>query len=694
MSNVMLSDISVDSLPKTSPLTIKRLKSLNINTLADLLDYYPFRYENYALSSTISKIQPGEIVTLKGTIIKSKFEISRKGTRIQKFILQDDGGQIDLIWFNQPYLLRLIKPGTILSVAGLVNKFKNRPLLEPQEYEIISQLDQETIHTGRLIPIYPERKGLSSKTIREKIYFVLKNFYHQIDELLPNEIVHFNDLVSLATAYRGIHFPKNNLEAQKARQRLAFDELFFIQLSAGLTRKEWDKERVASRFILSSSQKKLMSDFINQLPFELTNAQVRTYEEMVSDLIKPRPMNRFLQGDVGSGKTVVAALGAYLAFLNGYQTLFMAPTEILANQHYQTVSSLFSHLPIKIGLQTKSTKIDKKNKYDIILGTHALLNKNLSFKKVGLVIVDEQHRFGVVQRSLLKSKGVNPHLLTMTATPIPRTVALALFGELDLSIIDEMPKGRLSVKSYLVAENKKKAGYQWIKKQIKEASSQVFIICPLVEESNVETMLSVKAAKKEYQYLSQEVFPDFKVGLIHGKLKSKEKEKIMTDFKNKKISILVSTSVVEVGIDIPNASIMIIEGAERFGLAQLHQLRGRIGRGSAQAYCFLFTSDGDKINTNRLQFFSHTTAGNELALYDLKHRGPGNIFGIRQSGFLDLKIASLTDYSLIKKTKDALLYFMNKYPRLDSFPHLKKTVDKILLDRSGQTVNWSDDRNN
>ncbi len=672
----MLMDIPIDSLPKTSPLTIKRLKSLNINTLTDLLNYFPFRYENYSLISAINKIQPGEIVTLKGTISKSKFEITKKGTRIQKFILQDSSDQVEIVWFNQPYLLRLINPGTLLSVAGLVNKFKNRFVLEPKEYEILSRPDQETIHTGRLVPIYPEKKGLSSKTIREKIHFTLKNFSHQIDELLPKEIIRFNDLVSLPTAYFDIHFPKSNSTAQKARARLAFDELFLIQLSASLIRKEWDKEKVISHFILKASYKKLLDDFRRRLPFELTNAQKRSLNEMVNDLIKPRPMNRFLQGDVGSGKTVVAALGAYLAFLNGYQTLFMAPTEILANQHYQTVSSLFSNLPLKIGLHTKSIKIDKKNKYDIVLGTHALINEKLSFKKVGLVIVDEQHRFGVVQRSLLKSKGFNPHLLTMTATPIPRTVALTLYGELDLSVIDEMPKGRLPVKSYLVPEAKKMVCYQWIKRQIKERGNQVFIICPLVEESEVETMLSVKAAKKEYQYLMSEVFSDFKIGLIHGKLKSKEKDKMMAGFKNKKIDILVSTSVVEVGIDIPNASIMIIEGAERFGLAQLHQLRGRIGRGSTQSYCFLFTSDGSKINTDRLNFFSHTTSGNELALYDLKHRGPGNVFGTKQSGFLDLRIASLTDYPLIKKTKNALLYFINKYPNLDLFPQLKKIVKK------------------
>lgn len=392
-------------------------------------------------------------------------------------------------------------------------------------------------------------------------------------------------------------------------------------------------------------------------------------------------MNRFLQGDVGSGKTVVAAIAAYISFLCGFQTLIMAPTEILAMQHYETILKLFKSLPLKIAIQTGSKKSmkGKNDSFDIIIGTQALLTSSLAFQRVGLVVIDEQHRFGVAQRSLLKEKGKEPHLLTMTATPIPRTLALTLYGDLDLSTITQMPLGRLPIKTFLVPLVKRAAAYAWIEKKVNEEHIQVFIICPLIEESESETLQTVKAAKKEYEHLKNIVFKGLNVSLLHGKLKPKEKELIMKEFSVGKTDILVSTSVVEVGIDIPNATIMIIEGAERFGLAQLHQLRGRIGRGKLQSYCYLFSEIQDEGKLKRLHFFTGTNNGVKLAEYDLGQRGAGNIFGTKQHGYLKLKIASLSDMELMRQAKNAALYILEKYPHLYSISSMQKQIEEVKI---------------
>lgn len=674
-------NIPVENLPSTSSTTIKRFKNIGIKTFWDLLNYFPFRYENFSLISSINRLQPAEVVTVIGEVKDARNEYTKKGLKIQKILLTDKTGKINLIWYNQPFLTKILQPKKVIAVAGEVKEFANNMVIEPKEYELYQDF-KNLKHTGKIIPIYPEKKGLSSKTIREKIFYLLNLIENLNLEFLPKEILYFNRLIDEKLAYKNIHYPKDKYLANQARQRLAFDELFIIQLSANLIKKQWEKEVVGNQFLINDEINEKLIEFINSLPFKLTNAQKRVWQEILSDLVKNKPMNRLLQGDVGSGKTVISALASYFAFLNGFQTLIMAPTEILANQHYQTLTKLFSGVNIKIGLQTGSKKITKnKNsiveKYDIIVGTHALINEKISFKKVGLVVIDEQHRFGVKQRALLKEKGINPHLLTMTATPIPRTVALTLYGELDLSIINEMPKGRLPVKTYLVPNEKRERGYQWIKEKMKETGGQVFIICPLIEQSEVETMKTVKAATIEYEKIKK-IFHPFKVGLLHGKIKAKEKDIILNDFKDKKFEILVATPVVEVGIDIPNAIIMIIEGADRFGLAQLHQLRGRVGRSDKQAYCFLFTEKNDENTIRRLKFFAQNNNGLKLAEYDLKHRGPGEIYGTKQHGVINLKVATFTDYQLIKKTKNAVTYFLNHY-NLDDFPILKKRLEEYNI---------------
>lgn len=671
----------ISSLAHTSPLTIKRFKSLNINTYWDLINYFPFRYEDYSLNSTINKLQPEEKVTIKGQISKSQNVYTRGGFKIQKIILEDSTGSIELIWFNQSYLLRLLKPKSFLSVSGKVEKEYNKLHIKPVEYEILADLNQKTIHTGKIIAIYSEKRGLSSKLIREKINLI--PIEGNIKEIFPKEIISFNDLISEDAAYQNIHFPQDKKLEKEAKKRLSFDEFFTIQLATSLVKKQWHKETVGQTFSLDKKNSGLIKTFIKNLPFELTASQKKCSDEILGDLKKQTPMNRLLQGDVGSGKTVLAAIAAYLAHLNGFQTLIMAPTEILAQQHLSTIKNMFDNR-LNIALVTGSQKVTRYTPHvtrsDIIIGTQALIQKKIKFDRVGLVVVDEQHRFGVKQRAILKEKGINPHLLTMTATPIPRTVALTLYGELDISYLNEMPKGRLPIKSYFVPKYKRMSGYEWLKKKITTEKIQAFIVCPLIEESEIETMKSVKAVKKEYEYLKKQVFPDLSLGLLHGKLKAAEKNKIMDDFKDKKIDILVTTSVVEVGIDIPNATVIIIEGAERYGLAQLHQLRGRVGRSDKQSYCFVYSENESDNVKKRLNYFVNHQMGNELAQYDLDHRGAGELFGIKQHGMSDLKIASLSDYDLIEKTKNAVSYFNSKY-NADSFPVLKKRLAQYQINQ-------------
>ncbi len=668
---------TIDELPKTSATTIKKFKKLGINNYFDLINYFPFRYEDYSIISKIGLLQEGEVVTITGKIIDKKNQIIRPKLSLQIFLLADETGQIEISFYNQSYLLNLFKKDQTISVAGKIERYGRKLSLKPQEFEI----GESKIHTGRIIPIYPEKNGLSSKIIREKIYYALN---YPPDEFLPQEIIKYNQLLDEINAYKQIHFPSSKTQLLKAKERLSFDELFLIQLSSSLVKENWKKEVVSKKFIFNKEIDNKLKSFIDNLPFKLTNDQKKVWKEIFNDLKKSSPMNRLLQGDVGSGKTVVAALACYFSFLNDYQILFMAPTEILAQQHYQTLTKLFANTDVKIGLITSNIKEtnyknQKPNIADIIIGTHALISKKNNYQNVGLVIIDEQHRFGVKQRAELKAKGLNPHLLTMTATPIPRTVALTLYGELDFSTITQMPKGRLEIKTFFIKKSKRNDCYQWIKKQIKENKAQVFIVCPLIEESNAETMKSVKAAKKEYENL-QKIFSEFKLGLLHGKMKTKEKEQIMSDFKDHKFDILVTTPVVEVGVDIPGATIILIEAAERFGLAQLHQLRGRVGRNNKQSYCFLFSENENKNIIDRLNLFAKIKNGSQLALEDLKLRGPGDIYGTKQHGIIDLKIANLNDYQLIEKVKKAVEYFIiNK--KIDDYKNLKQRLKNYEIEK-------------
>lgn len=676
----------------------KKLEYLGLFTLEDLINHYPFRYDDFSSNQALSQVSVGEKVTLKGEVWSIKNTHTRFGKVLTQAVFNDGTGTIELVWFNQPWLTKSINTGDSLQVSGKINRKGNKlslvfPVWEKLESSQSSVVSNQTIHTGRLIPVYPETYGITSKWLRTKIAKLLPFTTPKIIDSIPDFLI--KDKTPLNEALKQIHFPDNLEQAKKARERLGFDELFYIQLTSLKTRKEWQEKELTQAFKIKEEK---LKDFIKNLPFELTSAQTKVTQEIIEDLKKDHPMNRLVQGDVGSGKTIVATIAAFLAYLNGLKTVIMAPTEILAFQHHETLSKLLTPYGVGVGVYTGSRKYTQgigsrvkglekgksltpynlNPKPSIIVGTHALLSKKLKLDNVGLVVIDEQQRFGVEQRSLLRTQASSPHFLTMTATPIPRTVALTLYGDLDLSVIDEMPVGRKIVRTHFVPQKKRADAYQFIDQHIKQGF-QTYIITPLIEES--ETLISAKAAKVEFERLQKDIFPNLKLGLLHGKLKSKEKEDVLNDFKNHKIDILVSTSVVEVGVDVPNATIMVIEGAERFGLAQLHQLRGRVGRGEVQSFAFLFTEMETPQIINRLKHLEKIHDGLKLSEIDLQIRGAGEVFGTLQSGRWNLKIASLSDLKLIEETRTAASKILQDNPNLDKYPLL---ASKLL--GQGKTV--------
>jgi len=660
----------INKLPRVGDTYTKKLKRLEIKTIEDLLNHFPTHYIDYSLISKINTLQPGETVTIRGKIEEIKNEYRSYPKTIQKAIIKDETGQIKVTWFNQPYLINTLKKDKEISLSGKVKSFIGHLTLVSPEFEIInSQYRKKTIHTGRLTPIYPLTAGVSSKWLRRQIEIALRLTQGQIKEFLPTKILIQENLINEYEAIKKIHFPENKAALKRAQERLGFDEIFLPQLAAQIRKIIWQNEKKATP--ISAPFPKLKK-LISQLPFTLTSAQKKAIKEILNDLSKNKPMNRLLQGDVGSGKTVVAAIAAYTVWLAGQKTILMAPTEILAVQHYQTIKDIMPK-NLKIALKTSKQKIGADN-FDILIGTHALIFKKKLPPKIGLVIIDEQHRFGVEQRARLIKKSQSqksqlcPHILTMTATPIPRSVALTLYGDLDLSILDKLPPGRQQVKTWIIPQKKREKAYQWIKKEIKNNHCQVFIVCPLIEKSEKELMKNIRAATTEYEKLKSQIFSDLKLALIHGRLKIKEKNSIIEQFKQGKVDILIATPVVEVGIDIPNATIIIIEGAERFGLAQLHQLRGRVGRGKKQSYCLLFPSSNISQHAyQRLQTFQRNNIGIKLAEMDLAERGPGEVFGTAQHGFPKMKIASLTDYQLInraQKIASQTVQQINQFPLL------------------------------
>ena len=702
----MNSDTPIENLPGVGSFYANRLEKLEIRTVRDLVYHFPFRYEDFSQVEKIRDVVDGQKLSIQGVILQIKNIRTRFGKFLTTATVSDESGTIEVIWFNQPYLTKTLKAGTPVSLSGKVKIEKAHPKLMSPTWEVIRIVDslssidnRQTLHTGRLVAVYPETEGISSKWFRAKIALVLPRYTEKLEDYLPQSIVKEENLISLSQALSKIHQPENYDDVELARKRLGFDELLLIQLVSLKRQIERKKSRIAPKMKMDQTK---LNALITSLPYKLTTAQKRAVSEILADLARSQAANRLLEGDVGSGKTVVAATAAYISHLNGFDTLFAAPTEILAFQHQKTLHDMLSGLGVKIGIWTGS----KKSAGNITVGTHALLSTFKPGKQVGLVIVDEQHRFGVAQRAKLfldNSQSATPHLLTMTATPIPRTLALTLYGDLDLSVLDEMPLGRQKIATFVVPNKKRQDAYGFIEKQVKEGR-QAFIITPFVEPS--ESMITVKAATEEFEKLKT-IFgtrhsgesriagrlqnldsgraslarmtkeSTIKLGLLHGQLKPKEKEKIINDFKANKIHILVSTPVVEVGIDVPNTTVMMIESAERFGLAQLHQLRGRVGRGEYKSYCLLFTESNSDISTKRLKSMEKVHVGFELAEIDLKMRGPGEVFGLRQSGFFNFKIADITDRVLVSIAQKHARDILEKDPELKTNPALQKELEKI-----------------
>lgn len=655
---------------------LELLSTIGVKTVQDFLLYFPRAYNDTTEFTKIIDCRINEVNTVQGKL-SNLFNINTKfGKKITKGLFTDETGSIEVIWFNQPHLIRMLPRQKSIILSGKVVVNKGKLVFQSPAYEVLKR-NEEQIHSGRIVPVYHETEGINSKWLREKLKPLMDEWLGHFTEHLPQEIIQEHSLMGLQEAIKNIHFPENDADLKKAKERLAFDELFLLQLK--VLQKKWlwrsESEPFSKKIEIKTD---ILKECIESLSFELTNAQKKVLKEIMADLQKPFPMARLVQGDVGSGKTIVAALTALNVVKNGYQVAVMAPTEILAKQHYQTFVKVLTKYGLNTqfiaGSSTKSQKEEvirqmKTGTVDIMIGTHSLIQEGIGFKNLGLAIIDEQHRFGVKQRDTLKSYD-SPHLLSMTATPIPRTLAITLYGDLDLSIIDEMPKGRQEILTRVVPENKRIEAYRWIEDQVKKGR-QAFVICPLIDESDV---LEVKSVMKEYAFLSEHIFPQLKLGLLHGKLKQEEKDQIMSDFKDNKINILVSTSVIEVGIDVPNATIMLIEGSERFGLSQLHQFRGRVGRGEHKSYCFLFTGTLSEEGTTRMKSMEQYSSGFKLAEIDLQLRGPGEIYGIRQSGIPDLKMASLTDSITIEKARHSAEKIIEKDPLLKTFPLLAEKI--------------------
>jgi len=678
----------IEHLKKVGPSYLKILHKVGIKTVKDLLFYFPHRYDDFSQIVPISQLRVGQTATISGKISDIKnIRTWKKRMYVTEALIEDKSGSIKAVWFNQPYLIQTLQKGRLINLSGKATFAGQSLCLSNPAYETLKTMRGSPswrgaaphTHTGRLVPIYHETYGLSSRYLRYLIKPLLP-LTAQILDFLPVQIKQKFGLIDLNQAIRQIHFPDNLESARKARSRLSFDELFLTQLTILKQRQDLSKEKAPA----IAFHQKLIQLFVKRLPFKLTDDQRLAAWQIFQDLAKPKPMNRLLNGDVGSGKTIVATMAALETAKAGYQAAFMAPTEVLAKQHFETLKNLLKNYNLKIALLTSSesrrnggspremgaapvSTLKKQiadGEIDIIIGTHALIQEGLTFNKLGLAIVDEQHRFGVVQRAALQKKiyqmedGLTtiPHLLSMTATPIPRTLALTIYGDLDISLLKEMPKGRQKIITKVAAPALRKKTYDFIRTQVKKGR-QGFVICPLIEESE---KLEVKSVTEEYKKLSSKIFPDLKIAMLHGQMKSKEKEEIMKKFKEKKSNILVSTSVVEVGVDVPNATIMIIEGAERFGLAQLHQFRGRVGRSEQQSYCFLFTDSTAKKTHQRLKALLKSENGFELAEKDLKIRGPGDLIGSRQWGLPDLAMASLNDLELIQKARQAAKEILGK----------------------------------
>jgi len=666
--------ISARFVKGVGPMRLKLLNRLGIETVEDMLYYLPRRYEDRSRIKKVSEAEPGRFETIKAKVLAIGDRTTRKGMNIFQIAVGDSSGVINAVWFNQPFMKDRFKIGDELILYGKVEETLQ---INNPDYEIVTGAKEGSIHMGRIVPIYTLTENLSQRWFREIMKFVVDEYADSVVDILPYDVRLRNDLMLLKGAIQNIHFPVSEIVLKKARRRLVFDEFFLMQIGIAM-------KRSFIKFDLSGHPHKIEGDLIKRfregLPFKFTPSQERVIKEIEQDMSSPRPMNRLLQGEVGSGKTIVAIYALVLTVQNGYQGALMVPTEILAEQHYRNMGRLLKGLGIKVVLlsgdlkkieQERRRRMIQTGEADIVVGTHALIQEKVVFKNLGLIVIDEQHKFGVMQRAILKSKAINPDILVMTATPIPRTLALTVYGDLDISIIDELPPGRMDVKTIYFSEKDRFKAYNLAAEQAR-MSRQIYVVYPVIDETKNSELRPAIRMQKELA----ELFPDLKVGLLHGRMKSREKEKIMGDFKDGIIDILVSTIVIEVGIDIPNASTMIIEHADRFGLSQLHQLRGRIGRGAHTSYCILICDLKGEEAKRRIDAMLKTQDGFKIAEEDLEIRGPGEFFGTRQHGLPELKIGNIiADRDIMEIAKKEAFDLIHN----DRF--LRKTEHSLLRER-------------
>ncbi|MCK5014580.1 MAG: ATP-dependent DNA helicase RecG [Candidatus Omnitrophica bacterium] len=665
-----LEDISVQYVKGVGPARKKLFVRLGIESVEDLLYFFPRRYQDRRNLTPIAQVKVGEWQTVSGKILA---KVSRRSWYTKKHVSQmtmdDASGRISCIWFNQPYLDRYFVEGKRVVCYGKIDIYKNQLQMVSPEYEILEGEEDESLNLKRIVPIYPLTRGVTQRYLRKTIKASLEKYKDQLREELPVALRNKHHLSNIKRSIGNIHFPESFEDQENALSRISFEEFYFFQISIILRRLSITQKKGIDHKITDASALR----FINAFGFELTGAQRQVIREIRADMQSGSPMLRLLQGDVGSGKTLVALFGCVMAFENGHQACVMAPTEILARQHYENIKKMIADgafKDMKAALFVSGIKKTEKDELyakiengeiDLVVGTHALINEEVSFKSLSFAVIDEQHKFGVRQRALLAEKGNNPDVLIMTATPIPRTLCITLYGDLDISIIDEMPPGRGDVKTYLYSHEQDGEVYELIRKKVAEGQ-QVYVIYPIIEESE---KLDLKAAKEMFKHFESKEFEDLSIGLIHGQMKQKESREVMDRFKDKKIDILVATTVVEVGVDVPNANVMVIEHAERFGLAQLHQLRGRIGRGEVDGLCVLVAEAQTSESNDRLKAILSTTNGFEIAQHDLEIRGPGRFFGRHQHGLNELKVANpLTQLDILELARKEAIALTEDDPKL------------------------------
>ena len=655
------------------------LANIGLTTIEDMLYYLPKRYEDRSSATRIRDLNPGESRMIKGEVVTAGSRVTKTGLPVFQISVSDPTGSIHAVWFNQPYLRGTFKKGDQVVLYGKVERYDRLQMVQP-EYEIMKDGEADSINIGRIVPVYPLSAQLTQKFLRSLLFKTIAEYVKFAAERLPTYIIAREKLVDIKFALHNIHFPTNFEMLEKAYRRIVFEEFFILQLALAIRKKGMGTEEAAFGHNMSPGE--LSESFKKALPFELTDGQKRAILDIERDMSAGRPMNRLLEGDVGSGKTVAAAHALTIAVQNGFQAVLMAPTEVLARQHFITLSELLMPLGINVvlligGMDTNTgegvySEI-KNGKADIIVGTHAIIQDAVEFKNLGLAVIDEQHKFGVAQRAILRKKGLNPHVLIMTATPIPRTLALTVYGDLDISTIKELPKGRKPISTYWVDEDKRDEMYGFIKEEL-DNGRQAYVVCPLIDKA--------RGAVETFKRLKDDVFSDYEVGLLHGKMSSKEKDKVMKEFKKGKIDLLVSTVVIEVGIDIPNASVMLVENADRFGLSQLHQLRGRIGRGGYESYCILLANPGTDTAAERLKVIEGTLDGFEIAEADMDLRGPGELFGTMQHGLPEIRFGNLAkDFDIMERARKEAFALIDKDPDLSEERHQR--LKKSLHERFG-----------